>query len=495
MLLALRFVLTFTALTLSVPSAARWLEARSANFIVSSTGSDAELRRYVTTLEDYDALLRIMTNVARPPAPNPLHIVLVRDDVELAAVKPMGRYVLGFYHASPEATLAIAIRGGGGLDAQSVILHEYAHHFMYQYAAAAYPRWYVEGFAEYFMTATFAPDKIEFGKASDNRARWLVNGFWLPIERLFSGSTKGLTADQDAMYYAEAWLTTHYLFRHPAENAKLTSYLIAIGRGDVPAVAFKSAFGITFPQFQTELFRYMSGGRPTFSRLTRSSAAKPVDISVRELPVSADALMLPATAMLLDNDEARGKAILAQVRTAAARYPNDDFARRQAARAEILYGDATAGTRLADALIAENASDADALYLRGLATLRSVKASGIRDPALLRGARMFFARAHKLDPDNVTDLLRYLEAAPDGKAAQSDNQLDVALAAHVLAPQIAEAGMIAAPLLIRRGRIAEARLLLGPIANNPHGGDATAAARTMLDALPADPVLTLNPAG
>ena len=44
------------------------------------------------------------------------------------------------------------------LDPEKVLFHEYAHHFMFQHFAAAYPDWYFEGFAETAATIVLKPD-------------------------------------------------------------------------------------------------------------------------------------------------------------------------------------------------------------------------------------------------------------------------------------------------------------------------------------------------
>ena len=54
------------------------------------------------------------------------------------------------------------------LDPKSVLFHEYAHHFMLHHFPAAYPAWYVEGFAEFFSVVAFPQDgSIEYGKIAD----------------------------------------------------------------------------------------------------------------------------------------------------------------------------------------------------------------------------------------------------------------------------------------------------------------------------------------
>ena len=50
------------------------------------------------------------------------------------------------------------IERGPRLDIKTVLLHEYTHHFMYQYFPAAYPTWYSEGFAEFMASPVFNDD-------------------------------------------------------------------------------------------------------------------------------------------------------------------------------------------------------------------------------------------------------------------------------------------------------------------------------------------------
>ena len=60
--------------------------------------------------------------------------------------------------AKPAGAIAVVPRNTGTdgvFTGQLVLFHEYAHHFMLQYAPAAYPAWYVEGFAEVVSTASF----------------------------------------------------------------------------------------------------------------------------------------------------------------------------------------------------------------------------------------------------------------------------------------------------------------------------------------------------
>ena len=80
-------------------ASARWIEARSPNFVVYSDGDGDSLRRSVRLLEDYDRLLRTLTGTTAPPSASPLKVYLVSSAARLNQVEPVSSGVLGFYRA------------------------------------------------------------------------------------------------------------------------------------------------------------------------------------------------------------------------------------------------------------------------------------------------------------------------------------------------------------------------------------------------------------
>lgn len=97
----------------------------------------------------------------------------------------------------------------------------------------------------------------------------------------------------------------------------------------------------------------------TYSRLTRA-APEPAAVTVRELPASADALLI----MRAHFDTRGGRvadpaAALAAVKAAAARFPDDDLAERTLALAEFHWGDKARATSLIDAQMARLPEDAE----------------------------------------------------------------------------------------------------------------------------------------
>ncbi|MDQ8754814.1 hypothetical protein RCO27_01110 [Sphingosinicella sp. LHD-64] len=457
------------------PAQAEWLRAESANFIVFGNSSESRLRERVELLEDFDRLLRMMTTVNDPPAPTKLHIYLVSGLDDLRLVRPVATGVGGFYAATPNGVAALVdsrAEAGGN----EILFHEYAHHFMMRYRPGAYPAWYVEGFAEYFMTARFRPQQVDFGTASRGRAYSITGMPWLSIDRVLFGDSSGLGREQMASFYALSWLAVHYFYSTVERQAALRRYLDGAEGGD-PRAVFQRATGLAPDQFDEELRRYIRGRRIVSRRMTREPPA-PAPVAVMPLPRAADDLILYEVALRLGIPDETGAAYLPRIRSLAARHAQDPFATRVLAHAELLYGDPAAADRLLDPLIEASPDDAELLYLKGMRYL--VAAEKADDNASdERLARQWFGRAHAADGNHFQTLYRYAQSLRGNTNFASENTRNVLLLAHSLAPQVSEIRMNTAALLMSRGEYAEAETLLRPLAADPHNAGIARAAREM----------------
>lgn len=456
---------------------AKWLRADTPNFILYSDGNEKTLREYATVLEDFDGLLRLVVGLKAPPSPNRLTIYLVRSADQMQRYRKLPDNTLGVYISGASGIAAYAVRAstGVGLNGQTVLLHEYAHHFMLQYFPHGYPAWYVEGFAEYMSTAKFKPDVIEWGLYDQNRAAWLISGNWLSAEAILDRAPNAprLTGDRNAMFYAQSWMMVHYFYRDPTRSKQFRKYLADIVTGRKPAEAFEAAFQIPYSKLNALLRNYIER-RLSYTKMGRPSDRMPVSVTVTALPASADSLLLEQAALRVAVHDKYATQLLAAVRRAAAQHPGDALAARVAANAEVQLGDRDAGVAMLDTLLAgEGRGDAELLYLRGVAELRAERPIK---------ARPFFARAHKIDPNHYQSLFRYGQTfAADGQKP-SDNSINILMLAHELAPQVGEIAVTAAAMLMQRERYGEARALLQPVVLNPHGDDGRDAAQAMFDA-------------
>lgn len=468
--------LVFVALLWTFPAKAAWLRAESPNFILYGNLSETELRQRILRLEDFDHLLRIMIAVTDPTSPNKLHVYVVANGRDLRTIHPIGPGFSGFYTATPDGVGAF-IDNSDEVSGNEILLHEYAHHFMMQYRPNAYPAWYVEGFAEYFETARFSERRIDIGTASPGTAYLVMQHQWLPMDQVLYGHPQSLQGDAVGQFYAQAWILVHYFYSTPERQAALGHYLVA-ARSDNRG-ALQAATGMDIAGLTQELGRYIAHGRIDFRRMTRAEGETPPPVTVTSLPRGADDLIVYEAALRIGISDQQGPDYLARIRAAAARHDGDPFAQRVLAHAELLYGDSAAADRLLDPLIAAAPHDAELLYLKGMRYLVAAEREENWE-ADARTARTWFGRAHQADENHYQTLFRYAQSLRRDRQYDSENNLNVLLLAHQLAPQVAAITMNAAALLIGRHDYAIAVPLLRPLAGDPHDASLAHAAQEMI---------------
>ncbi len=482
--LAASLVIGATLLT-AQSAEARWLRAESPLFEIYSEGKEAELRSFTQKLEEYDGLLRTLTGTTAPPPATKLPIYLVENNEQLREVASSASAdVQGLYLALPSGTLAIAVRedigGAKWLSAQSIIFHEYTHHFMYQYFPANYPGWVTEGLAEYFSTAAFKKDHIEVGKFQLARVYPLRTRPWMPVSKLFNPPRGG-----GGLFYPLSWLTTHYIMDDRARQIALTEFLKDIGRGVEPENALKARFGMSVTGLNAEMKRYLKKGEIIVRAIPRNPAMP--EITITKLPASADAFLLSHARFMADSlmpqdhiDQVVGEKVLTRVRRAAEKFPGDALAARTLAAGEMLYGDLDAADRTLDALIASAPDDVDALYLKAARYVIEGRRSPAERAVLFAQAMPYAAAIDKLDPNNYPALYIYALGALASGKPPSGNTLNVLRLANHLAPQVDEISLEAAVALSRVDRPSDARRLLEMVAYGSHITDRSAYARRLL---------------
>ena len=470
---------------LAGPAQARWLEARSSLFDVFSDGDEAQLRAFVQSLQNYDELLRLTTETNAPPSPNRLVIYLVGGSLGVYQVDPHAALgVAGFYAPEVEGVLAVAERrtiNEAWASAQAVIFHEYTHHFVNQYYPGVYPAWYQEGFAEYCSTAKFKGDIVTLGEPLPERLQPLFHQPWMPIADVIAPPPYRTSVTSGPMFYPEAWLATHYLLRDDDRRQRLIDYLLALRKGSAPKAAFETSFGMDFPTFQRALVSYLNGNSITYSQIHLPAPLPVAQITVTELPPSADRLLLLRARLIAGSVlPAEAPALVSQVRAAAAAFPDDALALRTLARAEVFFGDPDKADAPLDRLLAAHPDDVEAVYLKAMRYQRAFLWGHANTPQLLDRARSYLQKARKLDPDfypaafQLATNLTLTGGWPTEEAIAND------LDAHRLAPQVDEITYGAALALLRAKRPADAKPLLEMVAYDPHPTSLSAAARMML---------------
>lgn len=313
---------------------AQWFEARSTNFIVYSEGSRRDAELNAAKLERYHYVLRTFHRIAADRPSNPLRVFLfdrAGDVQEMAG----GAGVAGYYVPDARGLMFVGSRSRGGLgsgdlrsanralrlDPESTMLHEYAHHFMFQYFPATYPTWYVEGFAEFWGTTRILEnDVVEVGLPAEDRVATFDFLTWMPLERMLTiHNYREAPGENIALLYAQGWLTMRYVFENQARKRQLDTYLRLINQGSSYEQATRQAFP-DLPAFNSELFNYAGGRRFTAIRLP-FRAINIGTVAVRELSPAENALLEHEVKLSQGIPQREAATFANEVRAIAARYP------------------------------------------------------------------------------------------------------------------------------------------------------------------------------
>ncbi|WP_135212348.1 tetratricopeptide repeat protein [Vitreimonas flagellata] len=480
----LALVMALLAFSIAPASAqdGRWRRAESANFIVYGAMSEGALRRATESLENFDRTLRILTGAAATPAQTKLEVYLVSNLNELQRVNPrMGETVRGFYHAGAEQIAAFVIYNDqGGLDRGTVLFHEYAHHFMLHYFPDAYPRWYVEGWAEHVSSIEIRGTRVAVGLPSEHRGDWITYEGILPIEALLAPERVRNVDNFGGRFYANAWFAVIYLSNNPERRAGLDRYVEALGEGADPIEAFEPAFGITPEAFRRELLEFR---RSRINVLNFNLPETTIEIAITRLPVAMNDLLLPLARLrngAYQQSEIAGFA--AEVQALAARHPSDVAARIAAARSALLLDDWQAARDQLDAALTIDAANTEARYLLARSHLKEGELNPERGVETLRVARRELVRGFRADPNHFPTLFAYASTFIQGYGPMSSENLDVLARSLELAPQADHIRLTVARELMVAREYDAAAAVLRPLLYAPHGGSSARYARALFDA-------------
>lgn len=464
--------LAWLALLVLMPAAARaeWKEATSANFVVYSESNEPRLREFTEKLEKFNFVLRAYHGVTAPPSPIKLKVYLF-PTIEGVGKMAGGEGVAGYYIPRSRALMMVGTYGRGpsrdryapvDIDAESILLHEYTHHFMYRYFPATYPTWYSEGFAEFWGATKFLPnDVVEVGQSARYRYGSFEMNRWLSVKKLLTAQSYADVPELDLLY-AEGWLMVRAAFDHPKRSKQVQAYLAAINRGASYEQAMNEAFD-DLGALNSQLQAYARGGK--FNLVTLPF--KKIDvgaIAVRNVSPAQNAMMeleieLAQGVLKREVAEFAGK-----VRSAAGRFPADPFALALLSEAERLAGNRDAAAAAADKLLAAAPDDPRGLLQKALAEMERLKAASSRDPKAWNAARQHLVRASRIAPNDPLVLEAYYESYA-GQGILPPEPAQAALyKAMELAPSDDDLRYKVAADFERRDMIEEAITIIRPVA-------------------------------
>lgn len=488
-----RLILGAAALLPAAPAAAAWHKASSSHFVIYADESPDKLRDFATRLEKFDKAVRQVRTMTDPPMGDgnrlTVYVVPTIADVQkLAAFKTgMTSNLAGFYSGRAEGSLAVVPKKSndtkmGDFADQETFFHEYAHHLMFYDLNVATPLWYSEGFAEFMSTAGFGRDgSVTLGRPVLGRAYGVDDARTFPLDRMLSGKYEKLTEDEWSALYARGWILTHYMTFEPSRKGQIDRYLHDVSEGKDGQQAAQQAFG-ALKDLDRNLHGYV--GRSRISVIKVAAQALPIgSVTVEPLSTGAAEILPLRRRLKIGVPKAEAPALAQQIRAVAAKYPADALVQVTLAEAEHKADQFAATEAAADRALAADPRLTEAMIFKGRAIMG--RAADGDKSASFEGARSWFQKANKLDPEDPEPLMLFHETQIRGTGRPTANGIAALHYASDLAPQDLGLRAQSAFQYLRDGKLAEARKALAPVAFDPHGGGYAKMARSAIDRIDA----------
>jgi hypothetical protein len=467
----IRFVALFIAVLLgfsSSPARAEWREAVSPHFVVVSGGSERQLVRLSQQLEAVHWMMTLLTGVTPSENVQRVRIYLVDDlaDVHRAIGARAGSSVAGFYRPDLTGAIAVVPRSEGAFST-TILFHEYAHHFMLQYLEAAYPGWFVEGFAEFVSTASFEREgSITIGKVANHRQYEIAGLPWVPVPRMFAPRNP---QDREAgvASYGQYWVAAHYLLLNADRRTQLNRFMNAVNGGtrieDAYAV-FEGGLDRLDRDMRIYSRRNTFEGR--YAALPAGVKAAPVVRILRPAEEAAIPIELQAGRNLDDDEKAE---LATNVAALVARFPDDPVVALLQTRILFQNEDWAGAEAAAQRTLAIDPANVRAKAWQGWAMLRRMEASGSgMDMRSVSPARSLILQAQRADAADPLPLVAFYESFRIADARPPETALLGIVEAARLVPQEPSIRMLAANAMIASRNLPQARRLLAPLAYAPH---------------------------
>lgn len=460
------------------PAHAEWLEARSAHFTVIGDVGKATLERRIERLERFDAMLRQV--VPKSTLPN-LPIMMVNGPEEVHRLAGNDQ-VLAFFNPSPFGVFAVAPANLGsdyGINAETVLFHEYVHHMLLGSLDQAMPRWMGEGMAELFMNSRLENDgAVTIGLGNEARGYSLNRLSRWTVERLLESDDKPPTRDEVDQLYAKGWLTLHYLLFSGKRPGQFVKFTDGLRRGLPQMQAAKEAFG-DLGKLERELEFYRSRSSLPAVRVAPDVLKADKSLTIRNLGADEAEIMPLRLQSMVGVTDKTAPEVLAKARPIGARYTGSAFVQRALAEMEFdakHYDEADAAIERA---LAAEPDNLNALTYKGFLLGNRARRDGRAD--LWKPARAAILKANRLAPDTPLPFILFFDSYEAAGAVPPKGAVDGLMRAIVLQPSYQGLRVKVGLHLIATDDPVRAREILAPVAFAPHSNSDTPVAKLVAE--------------
>ncbi|MBV8502313.1 MAG: hypothetical protein JO006_11385 [Paucibacter sp.] len=469
----------------------KWFRAESQHFVVYSDTREEDVTSLLDNLERLDYLLRIYTQPAgqvelkEPKLTLYFHarlsgLVAIDDGAPADAVGLYSSCTSGVQGDAVQLDRIVSL-GDGQLDRSplsdslSYVFEAYARHFLYRHTDIRTPASFIDGFAQYFSSVRFSEQQMVVGrvpKSIGNYLKFLDDGRRYSLEyddvlqnKLANTHNYGGAAGVHLEYEAKAWLLMHYMLSSDDKRRRMNRYLVLVGDGASPSVAFERAFGVKTGDLGRVMWRYGLRGM-TVLRVAPESLPS-ARISFRMLPKATGEFVLADAALKSCPGRQAGESLLRKVTALTARFPDDPLARLTLSRAQIDWGDPQQALSLLDADLQNDDANFEAWYLAGMANLRlAAHSEDAPRRAFLQAAQQHLNRAHALNPESPEIAFAFFQAEVAATDTPGDAALQGVIRAWQSAREVDALARYAALGYAYAGEADEAYRALGTLAQN-----------------------------
>jgi tetratricopeptide (TPR) repeat protein len=483
LMLALIALLAFTA-----TARAEWLEASSDHFVIYGDQSEKAIREFANRLERFHSGMSVFLRKpqTKPSPSNRVTVYVVTNEAKVRQVVGTNdRYLAGVYLPRAGASIAIVpkLRGARSqydMSGETILYHEYAHHFMWTLTARTFPRWFIEGFAEYFASVKFKSDgSIVFGVPATHRAAELYYSRDVPIRTLleFDGGAGEKKKGHDS-FYGQSWVLFHYLQTAPERAGQLQKYQQLLASGDTALEAAEGAFG-DLDQLEKDMLSYIERSKVT-TFVVNAHALKTGTVNVRPLRAGEAEMMPVVLQSKAGVTQAEAVALLPEARRIAAKHPSDPAVLAALAEAEFDADNDDEAISAAERALAIDPQQMNAYLQKGYALTRKVQDAKLPYSAW-KDVRSWWVKANKVENDHPIPLVQYYLSFVEPGEKPTKASIDGLEWAMQLAPFDSRVRWLVANQMILDDRYADAAQVLAPLAYSPHPGEHTERARRLLE--------------
>lgn len=475
-------------LAFSIPTRAAWHEASSEHFVIYADQNAQTVELFAERLEKFHAAMTFMLGrePESPSASNRVTVFVVSNAAnvrKLANIK--GRYAMGVYRPLAGNIVAIVpkLRSGGSkftLDPETILRHEYAHHFLFNISNRTFPLWFQEGFAEFYASGKNERDgTVILGGAANHRAYELNFSNSVPIETMLDTQTylKNKSKRYDE-FYGRSWLLYHYLSFDDERKGQRLEYEKQLIKGVSELDAARNAFG-DLSELNRDLDRYQKKRRITAIGIP-PDRLQTMPVIVRKLG-DGEAEMMP---VIMESrtgvDEEEALEVAAQARFVAARYPDDPAVQEALAEAEYDAGFYDETILAADRALALDPKRVRAQVQKIYAYASRAKTASDSGKAW-ENVRKQVVVANLLETNHPIPLIEYYKSYLVAETKAPEIAVDGVRRALEIAPFDHGLRMMVAAQYMEDKQYREAAATLRPLAYNPHRSGATEAAEQLLE--------------